>query len=187
MNENDDVLVDPLSDDDESFQLVSNTRSRREKRSALFIGNLEPTTSEERLSKYILSRKIKAEHAVRGAKVFFPIKPGRSTTFARVMVNERYTKYLLSKAFWPGHLYSRFWWFKESEDGSGGRDELATNQAETCEQPSSELKDSALSEQTSPDGSCDECHATPARAGKHDRSMVSPGDGQSPDCKKSNK
>ena len=70
--ENDDVLVDPLSDDDESFQLVSNTRSRPEKRSALFIGNLQPTTSEDKLSQYILNRKINAEHAVvvHNVKVF---------------------------------------------------------------------------------------------------------------------
>ena len=133
-------LVLPLADSDDDFELVSHQKARPLKKKHLFVGNIAPTSTAEKLTKYILGRKITAPHdiQVHSAKVF-PVAEGRDSVFAKILVNDRDVKTLCSKAFWPGHLYCRNWYRKEPPTDLNSTLTEDENSAEASGQPFSSL------------------------------------------------
>ena len=114
-----DTSIHVPTDDEDLWQLVTNEKPpphRTEKRKDLFIGNLTPGTTDEKLAEYIQRRAKKAKRDV--TLHFVTVAPedeSHELLRARASVNESEADLLLSRSFWPRGIYARPWRFKEQE------------------------------------------------------------------------
>ena len=138
------------SDDEDLFQLVSSEKSsRRTKRKDLFVGNLLPTTTDDRLTEYIHGRAKAADRAV---TLHFVSVAGEDEEHelsrARISVNARDAPLLLHRNFWPRNVYARPWRFKENHpDMTNAQD---TGKGKLPVEKATPLKDHLLANSNAP-------------------------------------
>ena len=170
--------VDP--DDEECWNLVSGTRPSG-KKCELYVGNVKAHIDEESLEKYILLRAKRLDKKVIIHKIRIFQKD--KLWAARITINYAAADLLRNRAFWPRPLYARDWDYdyksfshrKKVSSSSDGSD--TEGDGTSSMQNGGQRKTQGQEPATTPDVS-----ATPSRAGKRSRDMVSPGEGQ-PECK----
>ena len=106
------MCVEPMPSDDESWSLISKQKPGP-KRSVLYIGNLSPETTEERLVNFIQARStavgVKPPNII-NARMFEP-REGRDRIGARLTVASSDAEVLQATNFWPRPIYARAWNF----------------------------------------------------------------------------
>ena len=106
------MCVEPMPSDDESWSLISKQKPGP-KRSVLYIGNLSPETTEERLVNFIQARStavgVKPPNII-NARMFEP-REGRDRIGARLTVTSSDAEVLQATNFWPRPIYARAWNF----------------------------------------------------------------------------
>lgn len=108
------------TDDEDLWQLVSSQKgTRRTKRRDIFIGNLLPSTTDERLTEYI-HRRAKVTNRVVTLHFVSVSKEDKDHELlrARISINASDASLLLHRNFWPSNVYARPWRFKENQPAS---------------------------------------------------------------------
>lgn len=130
-----DKTIPEIAEDDETWSLVSRSRSRPSKKKDIAVERLKADTSEEGLEKFILARSTALSISVTLHRVkVFPPKEGREEVCARITVNASDAPVLKQRSFWPGRLYCRDWHYQDADDGSGRRRQKP-NQSSTTQTP----------------------------------------------------
>ena len=98
---------------------MSSHKSRPTKKIDVFVGNLEPTTTESKLAAYVRSRAKPVRPAIAVHRVvMFAVKEGFDTSTARITIDARDLKLLLKRTFWPGRVYGRKWRYTDTKSTS---------------------------------------------------------------------
>jgi len=126
---------------DDSWKFVT-TKPPQPKKGVLYIGNLSPDITNERLITFVERRasflKI-APPQVYSAKIFRTEGRATETIGARIVIPAAQISTLNDRTFWPRPTYSRQWVFKE-EHGPAVQpnDERPSNVAAVSEQAAAE-------------------------------------------------
>ena len=106
------MRVEPMPSDDESWCLISKQKPGP-KRSVLYIGNLSPETTEERLVNFIQARStavgVKPPNVINSR--MFESRDGTERIGARLTVASSDAGVLQATNFWPRPTYARLWNF----------------------------------------------------------------------------
>ena len=114
-----DVQPLPLDDDDDLWSLVTKSKPT-ERKSAVYVGNLEDNTSEEQLREYIQRRSNKAgikPPTIHRCSILRREEGELGRWGAHITLDRPSLKYVCSRNFWPGRLYARPWVFRNKEQG----------------------------------------------------------------------
>ena len=103
--------------DDDSWEYVTRKKPSV-KRAVLYVGNLDPETTEDRLHEFISRRAAKVQikkPTIFNCKIFLKLKEdGEKTCGARITVDAEAQQHLKVGQFWPGRVYARKWHFQEA-------------------------------------------------------------------------
>ena len=117
--------------DDDSWEYVTKKKPSV-KKAVLYVGNLDPETTEDRLQEFISRRAAKVQIKkpnIFNCKMFLKEKDGEKTCGARITVDAESQQQLKVGQFWPGRVYARKWYFQEAvrqtEDQERDVDEVA--------------------------------------------------------------
>ena len=102
--------------DDDSWEYVTKKKPSV-KRAVLYVGNLDPETTEDRLHEIISRRAAKVQikkPTIFNCKIFLKEKDGEKTCGARITVDAEAQQHLKVGQFWPGRVYARKWHFQEA-------------------------------------------------------------------------
>ena len=101
--------------DDDSWEYVTKKKPSV-KRAVLYVGNLDPETTEDRLHEFIFRRAAKVQikkPTIFNCKIFLK-EDGEKTCGARITVDAEAQQHLKVGQFWPGRVYARKWHFQEA-------------------------------------------------------------------------
>lgn len=120
------VLVDapnslpPVDEDDDSWQLISSNRLRKNQTRKLFVGNLIADVSKECLTNFISARSSNLCVRAQVHDVYiFPVVEGRKSACASIVVDTSAAEMVLRRDFWPGRVYCRKWRKGNAEPRTG--------------------------------------------------------------------